>query len=384
MKDFVLITGVTGFLGRFLLHELSQHTSVAVLVRPTARQSAEERVAAICRFWESRTGIRPATPRVLVGDVAKPMLGLSEEDLDLMQKSCWGIVHCAASVEFSQLKSSLTVATNCAGTSHVLDLMDAADIAHLYYVSTAYVCGRRMGTIYESNLEHDAGFKNPYEESKLQAETLVRIRCPDATILRPSIITGASSDGFSSNFSSGPYTVMKFTWMMSQHAEKDADGYWEHPVQLPTDIEASSNWVPVDWVASTTAQIVSGRRLDGETYHLTHPQPVSMATIEKSLRDYFKYRGVCFSNPDADIVGQTRLDGGVAVVSRKQTQSRSQNQIAFDEAMREYLEYFSSCPTFDRSNLESFSQDAAPPAYDDSMLHRLIDYAVANRFRAGK
>ena len=38
------------------------------------------------------------------------------------------------------------------------------------YISTCYVAGKRTGEIFETELEHDAGFRNYYEETKYLAE----------------------------------------------------------------------------------------------------------------------------------------------------------------------------------------------------------------------
>src|SRR5260370_878437 len=63
------------------------------------------------------------------------------------------------------------------------------------------LCGRRSGLIAEADLDTDPSFDNPYEESKFQAEQLLR-RTPGirATIYRPSVIVGDSRTGYTSTF----------------------------------------------------------------------------------------------------------------------------------------------------------------------------------------
>ena len=71
------------------------------------------------------------------------------------------------------------------------------DFAHLDYVSTAFVAGRRMGVSPENALLNGAGFRNTYEQSKFEAEGLVRSRQADLPIIiyRPSIVLGLAGDG---------------------------------------------------------------------------------------------------------------------------------------------------------------------------------------------
>ena len=65
------------------------------------------------------------------------------------------------------------------------------------YVSTCYVAGKRKGEIRENELEHDAGFRNFYEETKYLAEIEVeRLKSEfPVTIFRPSVVVGDSETG---------------------------------------------------------------------------------------------------------------------------------------------------------------------------------------------
>lgn len=63
------------------------------------------------------------------------------------------------------------------------------------YFSTAYVAGKRGGTIFERELVHQEGFKNHYEETKYLAEIIVnqaKNNLP-VTIIRPGIVKDIAS-----------------------------------------------------------------------------------------------------------------------------------------------------------------------------------------------
>jgi nucleoside-diphosphate-sugar epimerase len=72
----------------------------------------------------------------------------------------------------------------------------------LTYVSTAYVAGGRRGVAFEHELDVGQGFRNPYEQSKHEAEQLVHSaggRLP-VTVVRPSIVVGERKSGWTASF----------------------------------------------------------------------------------------------------------------------------------------------------------------------------------------
>src|SRR5205823_6206999 len=105
------------------------------------------------------------------------------------------IIHSAASVSFS-LPLDESRAINVEGTRSILDLAELAQrrggLRRLSYVSTAYVAGDRRGVFGEDDLDLGQGFRNPYEQSKFEAEKLVRSRMDwvPTQVFRPSIVVG--------------------------------------------------------------------------------------------------------------------------------------------------------------------------------------------------
>src|SRR5436305_1979730 len=110
-------------------------------------------------------------------------------------------------------------------------------------MSTAYVCGKRPGTIFESDLEHEAGFRNDYEHCKFEAERLVRAALapkasPSAfsgilaglTVYRPATIVGDSRTGYTTTYH-GLYSYFQFAWMLRQYASRREDGRWLVPLR---------------------------------------------------------------------------------------------------------------------------------------------------------
>ena len=57
MSHYVLLTGGTGLLGRYLIRDLTDRgVSLALLVRPTRKMSARQRVEALMSTWDAQLG----------------------------------------------------------------------------------------------------------------------------------------------------------------------------------------------------------------------------------------------------------------------------------------------------------------------------------------
>ena len=114
------------------------------------------------------------------------------------------IVHCAASVSFD-LPLGEARAINLEGTRRMLEfaglVRESGGLERYGHVSTAYVAGTHAGRFAECDLDVGQGFRNSYEQSKFEAEQLVRSQDGlPFTILRPSIVVGDRRSGWTSAF----------------------------------------------------------------------------------------------------------------------------------------------------------------------------------------
>ena len=176
----ILLTGATGLRGRDVLDRLlaaDARARVFVLVRDAER-------------WGQGAGHLVDVERItpVVGDLRTSGLGLDVWARQQLRRSVTGIVHLAADTTFSRPLADAR-AVNTEGTRRVLELAtECASPVRVAYVSTAFVAGRRAGVIGESDGEHTAGWANAYEQSKYEAEALVRAHAADWVILRSSTI----------------------------------------------------------------------------------------------------------------------------------------------------------------------------------------------------
>ncbi|QZY30685.1 HAD-IB family hydrolase [Nocardioides coralli] len=154
----VLVTGVTGFVGEALLHlmlDRSPATTAVVLVRRRGSTSAEDRVRSLLGkpiFADAvaRAGgvdaLLAGPVRVVEGDLADPPPLPADVD---------AVVHCAGDVSFDPpVDEGFQV--NVQGPRMLLQrVREVGDHVHYVHVSTAYVSGRRRGTVVEGPVEHD-------------------------------------------------------------------------------------------------------------------------------------------------------------------------------------------------------------------------------------
>src|SRR5262249_37673737 len=155
------------------------------------------------------------------------------------------------------------------------DFCREVGLRDLHHVSTAYVCGLRAGPIREDeDLDGGQGFRNDYEQSKFEAERLVRAApfLDRLTVYRPALIVGASRTGYPSSYP-GLYPYLQFAWVLLRYMQPGPDGRYFVPVRLNLTGEEPRNLVPVDWVSAVIAHLVQRPEHHGRTYHLTPPVP---------------------------------------------------------------------------------------------------------------
>ena len=259
-KGSVVVTGATGFLGRELvLHLLATEPAMrlTLLVRGKDEGDARARGQAVLAAGLSGDALAAASARVTTvrADLQKDRFGLDAASYDALAASTASVIHGAASVSFT-LPIDQARDINVEGTRRVLDLAARAG-ARVDYIGTAYVAGERTGLALETELDVGQSFRNTYEQSKLEAERLVRERSASQAIaiFRPSIIVGDSTTGRTTSFK-----VMY--WPLKAFANGWARVAPGRP-STPVDI------VPSDYVVRAIAHIRRDPGSAGRCYHLT-------------------------------------------------------------------------------------------------------------------
>jgi thioester reductase-like protein len=261
MRPFYFITGGMGSLGREIVPRLllcEGSAEVVLLVR--ARDDAElrTRLAELARYlacyWPA---VDRSRLRGLRGDVIEPRLGLDDASYRYLAGRVTHIIHGAACIDLGQSLEAARL-VNVDGVREILRFADRCPrLTRLGYVSTAFVAGDRVGTILESELRCGQRFRNAYEQSKCEAEEIVRARMDrfPITVFRPSIIVGDSVDGHTCNFA----TLYRALRMIASGRIRE----------IPTGGEARIDIVTVDYVAGAIAELIARPRTRGAVYHLT-------------------------------------------------------------------------------------------------------------------
>jgi thioester reductase-like protein len=160
---------------------------------------------------------------------------------------------------------------NLEGTRHVNNFARSlSSLRHYHYVSTCYVAGLRTGVILETELRHEAGFRNHYEETKYLAEIEVdRLKADlPLTIHRPSVVCGDSLTGETAKYD-GIYYLIQY--LLKSPRLLSLVNIGNRRVRL--------NLVPVDFVVEAMARLTREERAIGVTLQLADPAPLTSGEL---------------------------------------------------------------------------------------------------------
>ena len=152
------------------------------------------------------------------------------------------------------------------------------------------MAGNHAGAFAEC--DHDVGqeFHNSYEQSKFEAEQLVRSHDGlPYTILRPSIVVGDSTNGWTAAFNVLYWPLRAF-----------ARGLFTAVPAIPS---APVDVVSIDYVADAAYELCETSCGNGATYHLTAGENASTIGELASLASRYFRRPVPQVVPPADFAG---------------------------------------------------------------------------------
>src|SRR5688500_15576308 len=211
LDETIFMTGFPGFIaGRLVERMAAEGARFILLAQPAFLERARAEVARI----GGKTGAGADRFRLLEGDITRPGLGLSAADLELARAETTVLFHLAAVYDLGVARE-LAVRVNVEGTRHVNDFARTLpDLRRYHYVSTCYVAGLRDGLILESELRHEAGFRNFYEETKYLAELEVEALKGElpVTVHRPAVVCGDSRTGETAKYD-GVYYLIQYLRM---------------------------------------------------------------------------------------------------------------------------------------------------------------------------
>ncbi len=268
-----LVTGATGFIGKFLLEKLlaredaKDGTSAGNKVYLLVRKSSVEKFEAM----KTRYGEAGRRLVMVAGDITTPGL-VSAADFKKLAGKIDHLFHLAAVYDMT-MSDAQGDAINNEGTRNVVAFANSLGGAVvLHHISSVAVAGSRyVGTFKESMFDEGQSVTHPYYRTKFQSEAIVRTEAKvPFRIYRPGVVVGHSVTGEMDKID-GPYYFAKAIQKISHRVPK-----W-----LPLlGIEGGKVAVaPVDYVAAAIDALAHKPKLDGKCFHLMQSTSPSVGDL---------------------------------------------------------------------------------------------------------
>ncbi|GAA3368398.1 hypothetical protein GCM10020367_06570 [Streptomyces sannanensis] len=240
--EAVFVTGATGFVGAYLLHELLASDVVAYcLVRADdARQAMERLVGTLDGYGLWKEEYAPLLNPV-VGDLTRPLFGLDEESFDELADQVDAICHSGALVDWMRPLDDY-VGPNVVGTHEALRLASRGRGKAFHFISTFATLPKYLGyEVTEDDREYG------YMTSKWQAEQMVaaaRWRGARASTYRLPFVAASTRTGH--------FRLDRGDFLHNLIVGGIAMGGFP---SLSTDLTAV---LPVDYLCRTIAEVMTG------------------------------------------------------------------------------------------------------------------------------
>lgn len=277
----VFLTGVTGFLGAFLLRSILENCNahVVCLVRfpdplnwqRSAGMARLRKHFADLGIWHDSILDRV---EILPGNLAKDRLGLGLDAFEELASRVDVIIHAGATVNLVYPYSALR-GPNVIGTREILRLASRG-AATLHYVSTNGVLPASVeGWDEEARIEAEAvpeQLLDGYCQTKWVAEELVheatRRGLPVKTY-RPGTISGDSTTG-----STNAWDLLTALIVESIHVRMapDVDGWY-------------AEMTPVDFVSNAIVALADNTQTQQTLFHLGEPKPIRASVMFDNLKE---------------------------------------------------------------------------------------------------
>jgi thioester reductase-like protein len=270
-EETIFLTGFPGFIASRLLRRLAgEGGRFLLLVQPAFAERAQEELKNIA----SHAGRSVSDFELLPGDITQPGLGLSPEHLQTARSHSTVLLHLAAIYDLAVARD-VAMRVNVEGTRNVNQFAGSLPhLRHYHYISTCYVAGKRKGVIYENELQHDAGFRNYYEETKYLAEMEVdklKSELP-ITIHRPAVVCGDSHTGETAKYDGIYYLIhylLKWPSLLSVFNIGNSD--------------VTLNLVPIDFVVEAISALARDPLSVGKTVQLADPNPLTTRELFNTI-----------------------------------------------------------------------------------------------------
>ncbi|MFZ2527829.1 MAG: amino acid adenylation domain-containing protein [Rhodococcus sp. (in: high G+C Gram-positive bacteria)] len=361
----VLLTGATGFLGRYLLRDLLAHSGMRVwcLVRTSSEAEGLDRIEAGLRAFGLWREYYRGRIVVVPGDLGQPRFGLSDTEFDDLARSVDVVVHNGARVNHIEPYSRMRAA-NVSGTEEVPRLAVTGTVKPVHFVSTGSVLTdtalpasadgtpRLIGE--DDRLPSERVMDSGYVRSKWVAEELVAVarrRGIPVSIYRPGLISGDTVSG----------------------AAGTDDAFWNVVRAMvalrmvPASAVGSVALAPVTYVASALVALALDPSTVGGNFHLVNRRRVAADDLVARLRAHgFELRPV-----SDEVFAATLIETSQTLTERGDDRLTRAMLVA-----GEFAQGLSEAEDFDDGNARRALADGGIecPVVDDEVLAWYVTY----------
>jgi amino acid adenylation domain-containing protein/thioester reductase-like protein len=194
----ILLTGVTGFLGIYILEELLNKTNsnIYCLIRKSKKQTIKNKFLNSLKYYKKEFLYDSSRVILIEGDLSKKKLGITEKTYAMLSNEIDAIYHNGAHVNHLYNYKTL-FEENVSSTLEIIKMAENKKTKEIIYVSTFGISTfANLDTITEDNISNSTG----YEHTKYLSEQILFYAQKSGfpiKIFRPGNITGDIETGIS-------------------------------------------------------------------------------------------------------------------------------------------------------------------------------------------
>ncbi len=347
----ILITGSTGFIGRHVTRRLYQAgRRVIALARSQGGVPGTNRLKSLLGIPAGDNGLE-----MIESDLTQPGAGLGSSEVARLRANVHTVIHCAGDTSFFPQITADSRAIFIDAPLALLQALRPGRLERWCQLSTAFVCGRRGGAIFESEGTVGQKFHNPYEEIKLESEIALKEFCArfgiDLRILRPSVVIGPESSTQGGSPSSLLYQFIRLAATLSGRGKRA-----QLAVRIQGRPSAHFNIVPIEYVSAAIEVLSEQPAAAGGTFHLVVSQPPTQAAMLQMITSRVGGNGLRLIDERREpMLGASSLENRVARMLSPYREYLEQDVSFDDSAARSLLGPAGiTCSRLDEKTIDDF------------------------------